>query len=119
MVSILLSSLCSICEAQRYQPFTYEQMLAPVLLMQRMHEQYMNAFEELAVERATLKGEIDPKTEPEAYSLCCGILDDINREINNLSKNGLDQKIGKRFSDLRVRAAETKGRIKRLRGQAK
>lgn len=74
----------------KFKPFSYQELLAPVLQATQAHQEIENQYGELAA-KANLYADIaNEQTSPEAYNMYKKYSDDLNKQADLLSKYGLN-----------------------------
>ena len=73
----------------QYQPFTFEEMLKPVLMADTEHKNIQAALGEIDAKRALVEGALDEKRDEQSYNTNVEYLNNLNKISSALASNGL------------------------------
>lgn len=73
----------------QFQPFTFEEMLKPVLMADTEHKTIQSAIGELDAKRALVEGALDEKRDAPSYKTNMDYLNTLQKVSSDLSSNGL------------------------------
>lgn len=74
----------------KFKPFSYQEMLAPVLAATQAHQAIEDAYGELADKANIWENMVDKQRDKYAYSLYKAYSDDLSNKAEQLMRNGLD-----------------------------
>ena len=72
-----------------FKPFSYQEMLAPVLMATQAHQELENQYGELAAKANIWEGMINEQTDRDAYEMYKKYLDDLKNQADILASQGL------------------------------
>lgn len=73
----------------KFKPFSYQEMLHPVLLADTAHKELETSLGELSTKAGAWENIADQDREALAYNMYTGYMDNLSKEIEGLSKQGL------------------------------
>lgn len=72
-----------------FKPFSYQEMLSPVLMATQAHQELENQYGELATKANVWEEMANKQTDPYAYKMYKSYADDLNAQADLLAKEGL------------------------------
>lgn len=73
-----------------FKPFSYQEMLAPVLMATQAHQELENQYGELATKASVWKELADEQTDPYAYKMYKTYANDLEEQAGQLAREGLN-----------------------------
>lgn len=73
----------------RFTPFTYQEMLQPIMAAQTAHQEIEDQYTDLATKANIWEGMADEQNDPRAYSLYKSFADDLAAKADTLAREGL------------------------------
>lgn len=73
----------------RFTPFTYQEMLQPIMAAQTAHQDIEEQYADLATKANIWEGMADEQNDPRAYSLYKSFADDLAAKADTLAREGL------------------------------
>lgn len=90
----------------RFTPFSYQEMLAPVLMASQMHQDLENQYGDLEANAKTWSSKTNEYKDPYAYSLYKNYSDELENQSNKLAQEGLNSTSRKNLLKMRARYRE-------------
>ena len=80
----------SIVVDSKFKPFSYQEMLAPVLMATQAHQELESQYEELATKANVWEEMANEQTDPYAYKMYKTYANDLEAQANQLAREGLN-----------------------------
>lgn len=96
----------SIVSNAKFRPFSYQEMLAPVLAATQAHQELENAYGELSTQAATVESMANQQTDPIAYERYKSYADNLRTQADELAANGLSMSSRQSLLDLKRQYAQ-------------
>ena len=80
----------SIVVDSRFKPFSYQEMLAPVLMATQAHQELEEQYGELATKASVWEEMANEQTDPYAYKMYKSYANDLEAQANQLAREGLN-----------------------------
>lgn len=93
----------SLIAGSTFKPFTYQELMAPVLDMSNYHEKIADEYDKLSSQADVLEAMGANDRDKGAYKKYKAYSDSLRTEADNLAKFGIDSESRQRLSDLRRR----------------
>ena len=90
----------------RFTPFTYQEMLAPVLMATQAHQELENQYGELATKASVWEEMANEQTDPHAYKMYKTYADDLEKQAGQLAREGLNATSRRDMLNMRARYAK-------------
>lgn len=74
----------------QFKPFSYQEMLAPVLMATQAHQELENQYGELATKASVWEEMANEQTDPYAYKMYKAYANDLEAQANQLAREGLN-----------------------------
>lgn len=88
-----------------FRPFSYEELLAPLLMATQAHQEVEEAYGALGTDAGAVGSLIDQQNDPDAYALYKAFSDRLSSESDTLSKRGLTPASRQNLINMRRRYA--------------
>ena len=104
-VTILLFFVLSVLQtnAQRFRPFSYDELAAPAIAAQRYHNQCCQYLIQLMESAQEIEAYISKAKDPICWSRYCNYYNSVVDEYKNINKNGVDRGTEQRISNLKTK----------------
>lgn len=89
-----------------FKPFSYQEMLAPVLMATQAHQELENQYGELATKSNIWEEMANEQTDPYAYKMYKNYANDLKKQADQLAKEGLNASSRKDMLNMRARYAK-------------
>ena len=86
-----------------FKPFSYQEMLSPVLMATQAHQELENQYGELATKANVWEEMANKQTDPYAYKMYKSYADDLNAQADLLAKEGLNATSRRGMLNMRAR----------------
>lgn len=96
----------SITINSRFRPFSYQELLAPVLASTQAQQQLEETYANLATEASLAGSKANEQTDPIAYARYKAYSDELNSMAEDLAKNGLTPESRRSMYNMRARYAK-------------
>lgn len=96
----------SITINSRFRPFSYQELLAPVLASTQAQQQIEENYANLATQASLAGSKANEQTDPIAYARYKAYSDELNAMAEDLAKNGLTPESRRGMFDMRARYAK-------------
>ena len=90
----------------RFSPFSYQEMLAPVLMATQAHQELENQYGELATKASVWEEMANEQTDPHAYIMYKTYADDLEKQAGQLAREGLNATSRRNILNMRARYAK-------------
>lgn len=90
----------------RFSPFSYQEMLAPVLTATQAHQELENQYGELATKASVWEEMANEQTDPYAYKMYKTYADDLEKQAGQLAREGLNATSRRNMLNMRTRYAK-------------
>ena len=90
----------------RFSPFSYQEMLAPVLMATQAHQDLENQYGELATKASVWEEMANEQTDPYAYKMYKTYADDLEKQAGQLAREGLNATSRRNMLNMRARYAK-------------
>ena len=90
----------------RFSPFSYQEMLAPVLMATQAHQELENQYGELATKASVWEEMANEQTDPNAYKMYKTYADDLEKQAGQLAREGLNATSRRDMLNMRTRYAK-------------
>lgn len=90
----------------RFSPFSYQEMLAPVLMATQAHQELENQYGELATKASVWEEMANEQTAPNAYKMYKTYADDLEKQAGQLAREGLNATSRRNMLNMRTRYAK-------------
>ena len=90
----------------RFSPFSYQEMLAPVLMATQAHQELENQYGELATKASVWEEMANEQTDPNAYKMYKTYADDLKKQADQLAREGLNATSRRDMLNMRTRYAK-------------
>lgn len=90
----------------RFSPFSYQEMLAPVLMATQAHQELENQYGELATKASVWEEMANEQTDPNAYKMYKTYADDLEKQAGQLAREGLNATSKRNMLNMRARYAK-------------
>ena len=89
-----------------FKPFSYQEMLAPVLMATQAHQELENQYGELATKSNIWEEMANEQTDPYAYKMYKNYANNLKEQADKLAKEGLNASSRKDMLNMRARYAK-------------
>ena len=89
----------------KFRPFEYQELLAPVLAAEQAHQAVENQYAELAAKSSIWDRLTNPETDQRAHSIYSTYAADLERQADELARNGLNPSSRQQMLNMRARYA--------------
>ena len=89
-----------------FKPFSYQEMLAPVLMATQAHQELENQYGELATKSSIWEEMANEQTDPYAYKMYKNYANNLKEQADKLAKEGLNASSRKDMLNMRARYAK-------------
>ena len=96
----------SITINSRFRPFSYQELLAPVLASTQAQQQVEENYANLATQASLAGSKANEQTDPIAYARYKAYSDELNAMAEDLAKNGLTPESRRSMYNMRARYAK-------------
>lgn len=86
-----------------FKPFSYQEMLSPVLMATQAHQELENQYGELATKASVWEKLANEQTDKEVYDMYKSYADDLNAQADLLAKEGLNATSRRDMLNMRAR----------------
>lgn len=93
----------SLVVGSKFSPFTYQEMLAPVLMATQAHQDLENQYGELATKANIWDEMANAQTDPYAYKMYKNYANDLANQAEQLAQNGLNASSRKSLLNMKAR----------------
>lgn len=93
----------SLVVGSKFSPFTYQEMLAPVLMATQAHQDLENQYGELATKANIWDEMANAQTDPYAYKMYKNYANDLADQAEQLAQNGLNASSRKSLLNMKAR----------------
>lgn len=87
----------------RFNPFSYQEMLAPTLMATQAHQELENLYGELATKASIWEEMANEQTDPYAYKMYKTYANDLEKQAGQLAREGLNAASRKDMLNMRAR----------------
>lgn len=87
----------------RFNPFTYQEMLAPTLMATQAHQELENQYGELATKASVWEEMANEQTDPYAYKMYKTYANDLEKQAGQLAREGLNAASRRDMLNMRAR----------------
>lgn len=87
----------------RFNPFTYQEMLAPTLMATQAHQELENQYGELATKASVWEEMANEQTDPYAYKMYKTYANDLEEQAGQLAREGLNAASRRDMLNMRAR----------------
>lgn len=88
--------------ASSFNPFTYEEMVRPIAIMDTAHQQLDTSYQTLSTQAATLANVLDPEKDAELYKTYNTFTGDLDKAAGDLAARGVNASSMKNLAKLRA-----------------
>lgn len=101
-----------IIDTQSFKPFTYEEKMAPILMVQRFVNECLETLDNLAEQTSSIEPFLNKQKDPIAWKLYADCYNAIVDEYNNIAQYGTNQYTRGIISSLKTRSRNVRSTIK-------